>query len=159
MATVDGTMDLLDATRFIGSWCWRQARAFEVVGDWVRSETDPEVKIQFFSHSRRKGGHAQLLAALLPAIAGSDPAAFAQPTPGDAELIGLLEGARTGDTQARLVALYEDLAPREIGEIRQFLGRCSPVASMPAIRAAAAVLADEEQDLRTGLALLARVRH
>ncbi len=150
-------MDLLQSSRTIGSWCWRQARAFEIVGSWVQPEADAEAKIQFFSHSRRKGAHAQLLSALLPAIAGSDPAEFVEPGTGDLELIGALEGASSGTTRARLAALYGVLAPREVAEIRDFLGRAQPVASMPSIRVAAAVLADEEQDLRAGAVLLSRV--
>jgi hypothetical protein len=151
-------VDLIEAAAVIGSWSWRQARGFEVVGRWVLQEPDPESKIQFFSHSRRKGAHSIQLASLLPVIAGSSPRSFVGPGEGDREVVELLFSKTGGSSEERLGALYEVLCPREVADIRTWLGEERPVNAMPLIRVAAAVLADEEQDLAVGRSILERMR-
>ncbi|HUY86740.1 MAG TPA: hypothetical protein VMU77_06465 [Acidimicrobiales bacterium] len=144
--------DLIGSARLLGAWSWSAARTFEVVGNWVRDEPDPEVKIQFFAHSRRRGAHSISLAGLLPIIAGSDPADWIAPI--DDRDPALFESmARLDGTLERLGSLYEELLPREIAEYRGFLSSSYSLADMPAIRIVAAIMADQQQDLQVGTML------
>jgi hypothetical protein len=147
-------MKLIEASYRIGNIAWSQATSFEIVGSWVTSESNANAKLQFFSQALRQGRHAKSLVALLPKIADLSPEDFLLPESSKvSELFDGLRGLVT--TQERLTGLYLELMPMNLISLRNFLADSKPISDMPFIRQVAEVLADEEQDLGSGLSLLA----
>ncbi len=97
------TVVLQDRAVQLGAWCWVERRLFELVGGWVRSTDDAELKRCFAVHSRRHGFRAGLLAEQLPA-AYVPPVDELIAPPAEAEVIERL-GSLDG-TPERAAALY-----------------------------------------------------
>ncbi|MEO6121422.1 MAG: hypothetical protein ABIW46_04265 [Acidimicrobiales bacterium] len=98
---------ILDLVAVLDAAREAEERTFEVVGGWVPSVAEPQVKIALSIHSRRHGDHLESLLAVTPRVA----AAVAPPHGGlDPSLIDAVAALET--TVGRLVALTQVLMPR-----------------------------------------------
>jgi hypothetical protein len=149
-------MRLLDAACILGSWVARFEAVAPSVGAWAVECDDPEAAICLSSHARRIAGHAAALGALLPSIAGFPPDSFVSMAEDDRGHVSAIEAA--GSLDERLGVLYGQVVPVWVADSRRFLADSSPISDMAFIRVAAAILADQEQDLRVGEGLAARRR-
>lgn len=144
--------DLQATARRAGAARWIDARLFEVLGGWVPSVPEPEVKIVLATQASHHGWHAQLWAERLPTLHGVDPSSWVEPAPGVEPAITLLAAAE--GTVERLVGLHRVLLPRLAAAHAEHLAAASPVADGPTIRTLRLVLQDEVEDQRTGERLL-----
>ena len=146
-------MELFDLASRVGNLAWVQAKSFEVVGQWASVEPDPQVRLQFFSHSRRQGFHAKALVGLLPRLAGHSLDEFVVPKISQQEgFFKHISGATS--TRNRLVFLYEYSVPVTMSLLKDFLDKSDTISEMPHIRVISQVFLDEAQDLRLGQKLL-----
>ncbi|MEJ7765082.1 MAG: hypothetical protein WKF86_06265 [Acidimicrobiales bacterium] len=146
-------LDLHETARRAGGASWLDARLFEVLGDWVHSTPEPEVKIALATQSSHHGWHATLWADRLPTLHDVEPASWVgPPSAGVQQAVGLLAGATT--TIERLAGLHRALLPRLLAAHAGHLEAASPVADAPTIRTLRLVMLDEAEDQRTGERLL-----
>lgn len=150
-------LDLHATARRAGAARWLDARLFEILGGWVASVPEPEVKIALATQAGHHGWHATLWDERLPTLHDVDPAAWVAPAPGVEPAVALLAGADR--TVERLVGVHRVLLPRLVAAHAEHLDRASPVADGPTIRTLRLVLSDEVEDQRAGERLLqARLR-
>ncbi|MGH9182211.1 MAG: hypothetical protein ACRDZ9_00010 [Acidimicrobiales bacterium] len=111
---------------------------FEVLGGWVATVVEPDVKLHLATHGPHHAWHAELWQRVHD---GSDPP---DPPGGGAALAEALAGpVGPGHTLGRLVAAYRVVVPRMVGAYAEHLRRTSPVSDGPVVRALRLTLRDE----------------
>ena len=137
---------------------WVESRLFELLGAWVSSVPEVEVKSRLATHSLHHGWHAELWRDLVP-VGAAAPAAPALPVrPGEDGLVRLLD-ALGGDqcppsTLEKLVAVYRVVAPRLVVAYRGQLESARPLADGPTMRWLKHILVDEVEAWQEGERLL-----
>ena len=148
---------LEESARRIGHHAWIELRLFETLGAWVAAVPELEAKAVLAAESYHHAWHAELWHGLLPSVPHLHGPDLVVPSgPATAAQIDSLAAA-TG-TVERLAGLYEVVLPALMAAYRDHLGRTTPVTDAPAIRALRLVLADSEDDARTGERLLRSLR-
>ena len=135
---------------------WAEMRLFEVMGGWVQTVPEPDVKIRLHTDSYRHAWHAELWRRRLPGGPGAADEGLT--VPGD-EGMGRVMDALGGPggaagTLEKLVGLYRVVLPRRVATCRQHRETASEVRDGSAIRVLDLVLDDEEEDWRRGELLL-----
>ena len=148
---------LEESARRIGHHAWIELRLFETLGAWVTAVPELEAKAVLAAQSYHHAWHAELWHGLLPSVPHLHGPDLVVPSgPATAAQIDSLAAA-TG-TVERLAGLYEVVLPALMAAYRDHLGRTTPVTDAPTIRALRLVLADSEDDARTGERLLRSLR-
>jgi hypothetical protein len=146
-----------ESARRIGHHAWIEQRLFEILGAWVTTVPELEAKAVLATQSYHHAWHAELWHGLLPSVPHlHSPDLVAPADPVIAQQIDSLAAA-TG-TVERLAGLYEVVLPGLIAAYTDHLERTTPVTDGPTIRALHLVLADEEEDARTGERVLQALR-
>jgi hypothetical protein len=148
---------LEESARRIGHHAWIELRLFETLGAWVTAVPELEAKAVLAAQSYHHAWHAELWHGLLPSVPhlhGPDLVVPAGPATA-AQIDSLAEATGTVE---RLAGLYEVVLPALMDAYRDHLGRTTPVTDAPTIRALRLVLADEEEDARTGERVLQALR-
>ena len=145
-------LDLHATARRAGAARWLDARLFEILGGWVASVPEPEVKIHLATQAAHHGWHATLWDERLPTLHDVDPSTWVQPAPGVQPALARLAEA-TG-TVERLVGVHRVLLPRLIAAHAEHAEQASPVCDGPTVRTLRLVLQDEQEDQRAGERLL-----
>lgn len=146
-------LTLAQAAERFGAYRWAEQRLFELTGAWAAEATSPEARIHLDVVSGQHAWHAELWAARLPVLDGTDREALTRPA---GPVLGPLldEVARTHGTVPRLAALYRVVVPRLLTTYGRHLRRTAPVADAPAVRALRLVRRDEIESWEAGEALL-----
>jgi hypothetical protein len=140
------------AERF-GAYRWAEHRLFELTGAWAAEATSPAARIHLDVVSGQHSWHAELWAARLPVLDGTDPEALTRPA--GPVMAGLFdELARARGTVDRLAGLYRVVVPRLLVTYGRHLRRAAPAADAPAVRALRLVRRDEVESWEAGEALL-----
>ncbi len=145
-------LDLHATARRAGAARWLDGRLFEILGGWVASVPEPEVKIALATQASHHGWHVTLWDERLPTLHDVDPASWVAPAPGVEPAVDLV--ARAEGTIERLVGVHRVLLPRLVAAHAAHLERATPVADGPTIRTLRLVLQDETRDQRVGEDLL-----
>jgi hypothetical protein len=146
-------LTLAQAAERFGAYRWAEQRLFELTGAWAAEATSPEARIHLDVVSGQHAWHAELWAARLPVLDGTDREALTRPA---GPVLGPLldEVARTSGTVARLAALYRVVVPRLLTTYGRHLRRAAPATDAPAVRALRLVRRDEVESWEAGEALL-----
>jgi hypothetical protein len=165
---------LEETARRLGAYRWVELRLFELMGGWVTTTPELEVKLALATQCSHHAWHAELWLARLPVTAELTVEGLTVPaTAAVADLLaavagdgspgvssgggtpGVSSGGGTpGLTVERLVGVYRVLVPRLIAAYSFHLDHASLVADAPVIRALKFALSDELEDWRAGEALL-----
>lgn len=146
---------IADTARRITRARWLEMRCFEVLGGWVATTVEPEVKLMLARQSHHHAWHAELFDRVLPVASGFDVAPDADADPAWHALLGAVEGLRA--TADRLVAAYGVLLPAKLAEYEEWLASADPIRDAPLRRWLGFVVADEQADLAEGRAVLAQL--
>jgi hypothetical protein len=140
-----------ESARRVGGFRWLETRYFEILGAWVPTVAEPDVKLMLARHSAHNGWHAELLADCLPATKDHDPdAVTVAPSPALAAVVDTV--AATAGTAERLVAVYQVLTPEKVAALERMADAANPVADGAVRRVLRIVLLDEVDHLTEGLA-------
>lgn len=145
-----------ESDRLVAAYRWLERRRFELLGGWVRSTAELEVKLAFARHARHHAWHASLWEQHLPHRSGYEaPVGARSCDSGLAVCIEALAGADGPEaTVERLVGAYRVLAARAVTDYTAHLRRVSPVSDPALARTGRLVLADQLHDWREGEAML-----
>ncbi|HVL03338.1 MAG TPA: hypothetical protein VM386_02755 [Acidimicrobiales bacterium] len=147
---------LEESDRLVAAYRWLERRRFELLGSWVSSTTELEVKLAFARHARHHAWHASLWEQHLPHRSGYEGPADLRPA--DRGLAVCIEALAEADgpaaTVERLVGAYRVLAARAVTDYTAHLARASPVSDPALDRTGRLVLADQLHDQREGEAML-----
>ena len=143
---------LQDTARFLGCARWLELRCFEVLGGWVASTAEPEVKLALARQSHHHAWHAELFERVLPVANGLADHRDAEPGGGWTAFMDSLGALEL--TADRLTAAYALLLPAKLAEYEHWLEVADPVRDAPVRRWLGFVVADERVDLAEGRHLL-----
>jgi hypothetical protein len=146
-----GTLE--ETARWVGAARWLELRCFELLGGWVTTTPEPDVKLAFARQSHHHAWHAELFERVLPSANGfsADGLVAAPDDSWSAFLDDLAALTVTGD---RLVGAYELLMPGKLDEYEHWHSAVDPVQDAPLRRWLGFVVMDEHADLAEGRALL-----
>jgi hypothetical protein len=146
-----GTLE--ETARWVGAARWLELRCFELLGGWVSTTPEPDVKLAFARQSHHHAWHAELFERVLPAANGFSAEGLVT-APDDAWAALLDDLVALTATSDRLVGAYEVLMPAKLGEYEGWFDAVDPVRDAPLRRWLGFVIVDEHADLAEGRALL-----
>lgn len=140
----------------MGRYRWVELRLFEVVGAWVPTVPEPEVKVQLASQSHKHAWHAEIWRERLPRLGDLDPGKLtvAANAGVGALLEALAEPQSPDESIEKLAGLYRVVIPRTVAAYTCHLRAANPVADGATIRWLRFVLQDVIDDWRDGEILL-----
>lgn len=148
-----GTID--DTARAIARARWLELRCFEILGGWVPSTPEPEVKLLLARQSHHHAWHAELFERVRPTASGLDVDHHEDASPPWTGVLAELEALTT--TADRLAGAFGVLIPTKLAEYEAWLTGTDPVRDAPLRRWLGFVLADEHADLAEGRGVVEHV--
>jgi hypothetical protein len=146
---------LEEAARLAGGFRWAEIRLFEVLGGWVASTPEADIKLIFDRHSHHHAWRAAQWWDRLPVLAGVDREDLTKPPnpPTEQAYAGLSE---LESTPARLAAAYRFALPRLAAAYRNYQDAANPASDGSGLRTVRLVGSDLETDWRDGELALQR---
>ena len=146
-----GTLE--ETARWVGAARWLELRCFELLGGWVTTTPEPEVKLAFARQSHHHAWHAERFERVLPSANGFSADGLVT-APDDAWAALVDDLVALTSTNDRLVGAYDVLLPAKLEEYEEWLEAIDPIQDAPLRRWLGFVVADEHADLAEGRALL-----
>lgn len=151
-----GSFSVEESARRVGHYKWVEMKLFEVLGGWVATVPELDVKLRLGTHCYHHAWHAELWHKRLPELREMNPDRLTVP-PND-ELVrfvdALSEPEAADQTIEKLVGVYRVLLPHLIGVYTFHLNNTSSITDAPTMRSLKFVLQDDFDDWRDGAMLL-----
>jgi hypothetical protein len=151
-----GLFTVEETARRVGNYKWAEMRLFEVLGGWVATVPELDVKLVLGRHTYHHAWHAELWDKRLPELREMNPARLTQPA-NDA-FVTFMDAVREPEapehTIEKLVGVYRVLIPRFIAAYTYHLNGTSKITDAPTIRSLTFILQDEFEDWRDGEMLI-----
>lgn len=151
-----GLFSVEESARRVGHYKWTEMRLFEVLGGWVATVPELDVKIMLGRHTYHHAWHSELWHKRLPELREMNPERLNVP-PNDA-YVAFMDAVREPEaaehTIEKLVGVYRVLLPRKIAVYTYHLNGTSTITDAPTIRSLKFALQDEFEDWRDGEMML-----
>ena len=151
-----GLFPVEDSARRVGNYKWVEMRLFEVLGGWVATVPELDVKLVLGRHTYHHAWHAELWHKRLPELREMNPERLTAP-PND-ELVTFVEAMTEPEdpelTIEKLVGVYRVLIPAKVAAYTYHLNGTSTITDAPTIRSLKFAIQDEIDDWRDGEMLL-----
>jgi len=147
-----GLFDVEETARRVGNYKWIEMRLFEVLGGWVATVPELDVKIRLGAHCYKHAWHADLWHKRLPELREMNPDRLTEPA-NDAVVAfvdAMCQPELPDQTIEKLVGVYRVLIPHKIAAYTYHLNGTSTVTDAPTIRSLNFILGDEFDDWRDG---------
>jgi hypothetical protein len=147
-----GLFDVEETARRVGNYKWLEMRLFELLGGWVATVPELDVKIRLGAHCYKHAWHADLWNKRLPELREMNTERLTQPA-NDAVVAfvdAMCEPESPDQTIEKLVGVYRVLIPHKIAAYTYHLNGTSTVTDAPTIRSLNFILGDEFEDWRDG---------
>jgi hypothetical protein len=151
-----GLFTVEESARRVGHYKWIEMRLFEVLGGWVATVPELDVKTTLGRHCYHHAWHAELWHKRLPELREMNPERLTRAPNAEMEaFVAALTGPEAPEeTIEKLVGVYRVLLPRKIAAYTYHLNVTSRITDAPTIRSLGFVLDDELTDWREGEMLL-----
>ncbi len=147
-----GRFSVEETARRVGNYKWVEMAIFELLGSWVASVPELDVKLRLGTHCYHHAFHAELWHKRLPQLREMDPARLTMAP--NAELAtfmdALADAERLDDTLAKLVGMYRVLLPHLIAAYTFHRNNTATITDAPTIRSLELALADDIEEWRDG---------
>jgi hypothetical protein len=151
-----GLFSVEETARRVGNYKWAEMRLFEVLGGWVATVPELDVKMVLGRHTYHHAWHAELWHKRLPELREMNPDRLTLPA-NDA-FVTFMDAVREPEapelTIEKLVGVYRVLIPRFIAAYTYHLNGTSRITDAPTIRSLTFILQDEFEDWRDGEMLI-----
>ncbi len=151
-----GSVDVEETARRVGNYKWIEMRLFEVLGGWVATVPELDVKMRLGTHCYHHAWHSELWHKRLPELREMNPDRLAVP-PND-EMVAFVDAMTEPEapelTLEKLVGVYRVLLPHKIAAYTYHLNNTSRITDAPTIRSLEMILRDELDDWRDGEMLI-----
>ena len=151
-----GLFGVVESARRVGNYKWIEMRLFEVLGGWVATVPELDVKLVLGRHCYHHAWHAELWNKRLPELREMNTERLTEP-PNDA-MVAFTDAVRDPEapelTIEKLVGVYRVLIPRKIAAYTFHLNATSRITDAPTMRSLTFILQDEFEDWREGEMLL-----
>jgi hypothetical protein len=146
-------LSIEEAARRIGTYKWVEMRLFEILGGWVSTVSEPQVKMLLGEQCHHHAWHAELWHHRLPELREMNAEHLTGPA--NNEVAACLEAVSHAEsTIERLVGVFRVLTPHSISTYSAHLDATSAVTDGPTIRSLQLVLTDQNADWRSGERIL-----
>jgi hypothetical protein len=151
-----GSFDVEESARRVGNYKWIESRLFEVLGGWVATVPELDIKMRLGTHCYHHAWHAELWHKRLPELREMNPERLTEP-PND-ELVAFVDAMTEPEapelTIEKLVGVYRVLIPHKIAAYTYHRNHTSTITDAPTIRSLGFALQDEFDDWRDGEMML-----
>ena len=151
-----GRFDVEETARRVGNYKWIEMRLFELLGGWVATVPELDVKMRLGTHCYHHAWHAELWHKRLPELREMNPERLT--VPANEELVAFVDAMSEPEapqlTIEKLVGVYRVLIPHKIAAYTYHLNNTSTITDAPTIRSLKFVLGDELDDWRDGEMLI-----
>ena len=151
-----GAFVVAESARRVGNYKWIEMRTFEVLGGWVATVPELDIKLRLGTHCYHHAWHAELWHKRLPELREMNPDRLTVPANG--ELVAFVEAMAEPEapehTLEKLVGVYRVLIPHKIAAYTYHRNNSSTITDAPTIRSLDFALADEFDDWRDGEMLI-----
>jgi hypothetical protein len=151
-----GIFSVEESAHRVGNYKWAEMRLFEVLGGWVATVPELDVKLVLGRHTWFHAEHAKRWDERLPELREMNRERLNIPP--NAEFEAFMDAVREPEdaelTIEKLVGAYRVLIPRFIGVYTYHLNGTSRITDAPTMRALKFILQDEHETWRDGEMLL-----
>jgi hypothetical protein len=151
-----GLFSVEDTARRVGNYKWAEMRLFEVLGGWVATVPELDVKLVLGRHAWFHAEHAKRWDERLPELREMNRERLTVPP--NPEFEAFMDSVREPEgaelTIEKLVGVYRVLIPRFVGVYTYHLNGTSRITDAPTIRSLTFILQDEFETWRDGEMLL-----
>ena len=151
-----GSFGVEETARRVGHYKWIEMRLFEVLGGWVATVPELDVKLRLGTHTYHHAWHSELWHKRLPELREMNPERLTVP-PND-ELVAFVDALTEPEapdrTIEKLVGVFRVLLPHKIAAYTYHRNNSSTITDAPTIRALDFALQDELEDWRDGEMLI-----
>ena len=153
---IPGIFTVEESARRVGHYKWIEMRLFEVLGGWVATVPELDVKLRLGTHCYHHAWHSELWHKRLPELREMNPERLTVP-PND-ELVAFVDALTEPEgpdlTIEKLVGAYRVLIPAKIAAYTYHRNNTSTITDAPTIRSLGFILQDELDDWRDGEMML-----
>jgi hypothetical protein len=147
-----GRFTVEETARRVGHYKWTEMRIFELMGGWVATVPELDIKLRLGTHCYHHAWHSELWHKRLPELREMNPERLTLPPNDDyvAFIDALGEPEAPDQTIEKLVGLYRVLLPRLIATYTYHLRNTSEITDAPTIRYLGFCLQDDVDEWREG---------
>jgi hypothetical protein len=150
-----GAFTVEDTAQRVGHYKWVEMKTFEVLGGWIATVPELDVKMRLGTHCYHHAWHADLWNKRLPELREMNTERLTGPAEGmEAFFEALTEPEAAELTIEKLVGVYRVLIPHKIAAYTYHLNNTSTITDAPTIRSLKFILQDEFEDWRDGEMLI-----
>ena len=151
-----GRFSVDETAKRVGHYKWIEMRIFELMGGWVATVPELDVKLRLGSHCYHHAFHADLWHKRLPELREMNPERLTLPPSPEVEAFMTAVGApeEAGQTIEKLVGMYRVLIPRLIATYTYHQNNTSTITDSPTIRSLGFCLQDDLEEWREGEMIL-----
>src|SRR5215204_5067127 len=151
-----GIFSVEESARRVGHYKWIEMRLFEVLGGWVATVPELDVKLRLGTHCYHHAWHSELWHKRLPELREMNPERLTAPA--NDELVAFVDAMTEPEgpdlTIEKLVGVYRVLIPHKVAAYTYHRNNTSRITDAPTIRTLDFALADELEDWRDGEMLI-----
>ncbi len=151
-----GAFSVEETAKRVGHYKWIEMRTFEVLGGWVATVPELDVKLRLGTHTYHHAWHAELWHKRLPELREMNQERLNAP-PND-EMVAFVDALTEPEapdlTIEKLVGVYRVLLPHKIAAYTYHLNNTSRITDAPTMRSLKFALDDELDDWRDGEMLI-----
>ena len=151
-----GLFTVEETARRVGNYRWAEIKLFEVLGGWVATVPELDVKMVLGRHCYHHAWHAELWTKRLPELREMNVDRMTVPANPAFEkfMNAIREPEAPGQTIEKLVGVYRVLIPRTIAAYTYHRNGTSEITDSPTIRSLNHALQDEYADWTDGEMLI-----
>jgi len=153
---IAGAFGVEETARRVGHYKWIEMRLFEVLGGWVATVPEIDVKLRLGTHTYHHAWHSELWHKRLPELREMNQERLNVP-PND-EMVAFVDALTEPEapelTIEKLVGAYRVLIPAKIAAYTYHRNNTSSVTDAPTVRSLDFALQDEFDDWRDGEMLI-----
>jgi hypothetical protein len=140
----------------VGNYKWIEMRIFELMGGWVATVPELDIKLRLGTHCYHHAFHSELWHKRLPELREMNPERLTRPPNPEMEAFVEALGEPEGEDQTieKLVGLYRVLLPHLIAAYTYHLNNTSQITDAPTIRSLNFCLQDDMEEWREGEMLI-----
>jgi hypothetical protein len=151
-----GLFSVEETARRVGHYKWVEMKLFELMGGWVASVPELDIKLRLGTHCYHHAFHSELWHRRLPELREMNPERLTVPANPALEAFvqALAEPEGADLTIEKLVGLYRVLLPHMIAAYTYHRNSTSAITDAPTIRALEFCLDDDMEEWREGEMIL-----
>ncbi|MGB5758254.1 MAG: hypothetical protein WBM50_15155 [Acidimicrobiales bacterium] len=149
---IPGRFSVEETAVRVGNYKWIEMRIFELMGGWVATVPELDIKLRLGTHCYHHAFHSELWHKRLPELREMNPERLTQPPNEEMEafVTALGEPESADRTIEKMVGLYRVLLPHLIAAYTYHLNNTSQITDAPTIRSIDFCLQDDLEEWREG---------